>query len=99
VDTGDDTETNLLTMQPFVNYNFGKGYALTWAPIISANWNAPDGEEWTVPVGGGISRTVVFNRRPISLNVQYYHNVERPEGTAGQLLRFTVTLLYPTTRP
>jgi hypothetical protein len=41
----------------------------------------------------------VFNRRPISLNVQYYHNVERPEGTAGQLLRFTVTVLYPTTRP
>ncbi len=99
VDTGDDTETNLLTMQPFVNYNFGRGYALTWAPIISANWNAPDGEEWTVPVGVGISRTVVFNRRPISLNVQYYHNVERPQGSAGQLLRFTVTLLYPTTRP
>jgi hypothetical protein len=29
----------------------------------------------------------------------YYHTVERPEGSAGQLLRFTVTLLYPTTRP
>jgi hypothetical protein len=73
-------------------------YAIAFAPIISANWNAPDAEEWTVPLGIGISRTTVFNRRPISLGVQYYYNVERPEGSAGQLLRFTVTPLFPTAK-
>jgi hypothetical protein len=98
-DAGDDTETDLLTMQPFVNYNFGKGYALAFAPIIVANWNAPDGEEWTVPLGFGITRTTVFNRRPMSLGVQYYYNVVRPEGAAGQTLRFVVTLLFPMAKP
>jgi hypothetical protein len=44
----------------------------------------------------GISRTTVFNRRPITLGVQYYYNVERPEGSAGHTLRFAVTLC---TRP
>ena len=31
----------------------------------------------------------------MNIGVAYYHNVERPDGTAGQPLRFTVTLLYP----
>jgi len=31
----------------------------------------------------------------MSLGVQYYANVERPSGSAGQTLRFTVSLLYP----
>ena len=30
--------------------------------------------------------------------VTFYHNVERPEGTAGQQLRFSVTLLNPEAR-
>ncbi len=68
-DAGDDVETDLLILQPFVNYNFGKGYAIVSVPIISANWNAPDGEEWTVPVRIGLSRTTVFNRRPMTLGV------------------------------
>jgi hypothetical protein len=94
-DAGDDTEVNQFLVQPFVNYNFGKGWAIALAPTITANEDAPGGEQWTVPLGLGISRTTVFNRRPMSLGVQYYHNVERPTGTAGQQLRLTLSLLYP----
>jgi hypothetical protein len=94
-DNGGDPETDLTLIQPFVNYNFGKGWALAVAPIITANWNAPSGEEWTVPLGFGISRTTVFNRRPIQLGVQYYSNIERPSGSAGQTLRFLVSFLFP----
>ena len=94
-DAGDDVEMNLFTLQPFVNYNFGQGWALSFAPIITANWNASDGNEWTVPLGIGITRTTVFNRRPMNLGLQYYFNVERPDGAAGQQLRLIVSLLYP----
>jgi hypothetical protein len=94
-DAGGDPEMNLLTFQPFVNYNLVNGWALAFAPIMTANWDASDGNEWTVPLGIGITRTTVFNRRPMNLGVQYYYNVERPDGSAGQQLRFTVSLLYP----
>jgi len=67
-------------------------------PAITANWDAPSGQEWTVPLGIGISRTTVFNRRPIQLGVQYYYNVEHPDGAAGQTLRFVVSLLYPSAK-
>ena len=95
-DTGGNPETNLLTAQPFVNYNFGKsGWAMSFAPIISANWDAPDGDEWTVPLGLGIVKTTVFSRRPMNVGFQYYRNVEYPTGAAGQTLRFVVVLIYP----
>ena len=94
-DAAGDPETNLFTLQPFINYNFGLGWSLAFAPIISANWNASDGNEWTVPIGLGISRTTVVNRRPISLSAQYYYNVERPDGAAGQQLRLAVSFLFP----
>jgi hypothetical protein len=87
-DAGGDPKTDLFTLQPFVNYNFGQGWALAFAPIMTANWEAPTGNQWTVPLGLGISRTTVFNRRPISLGGQYYYNVEHPDGAAGQQLRF-----------
>jgi hypothetical protein len=94
-DHGDDTEVNQFLVQPFVNFNFGKGWAITSAPTITANEDAPGGERWTVPLGIGIIRTTVLNRRPMSLGVQYYRNVERPTGTAGHQLRFVLSLLYP----
>src|SRR5262249_24188035 len=50
-DNGGDPKVNQSLMQPFVNYNFGKGWALSTGPSITANWDAPDGEKWTVPVG------------------------------------------------
>jgi hypothetical protein len=46
-------------------------------------------------LGIGISRTTVFNRRPMTLGVQYYYDVERPDGSAASTLRVVISLLYP----
>ena len=79
-DSNGSPETNLFVLQWFVNYNFGKGWALTTGPLNSANWNAESGQQWTVPLGLGISRTLVFNGQPMTLGVQYYRNVKRPDN-------------------
>jgi hypothetical protein len=94
-DAGGEPETDTFTFQPFINYNMPRGWALSFSPIISANWNGADGEQWTVPLGAGITKTTVFNRRPMNIGVQYYYNVEHPQGAAGQQLRFVIALLYP----
>jgi hypothetical protein len=94
-DSGGEPKTNLLTIQPFINYNFGGGWALSFAPIITANWDATAGNEWTLPLGAGITRTTVFNGRPMNIGFQYYRNVERPDGGPGQQFRFTIALIYP----
>ncbi len=94
-DEGGDPETNLFVFQPFINYNFGGGWALSFAPLWTANWDAPDGEEWTIPLGLGLTRTTVFNRRPMSLGIQLYRNVERPSNAAETQIRAVVSFLFP----
>ena len=66
-DAGDGPKVNQFLLQPFVNFNFGKGWAISTVPIITANWDAESGQQWTVPVGAGISRTTVFSGRPMVL--------------------------------
>jgi hypothetical protein len=97
-DAGGEPKTDLMTIQPFVNYNFGGGWAASFAPIITANWDATDGNEWTVPLGLGITRTTVFNGRPMNVGFQYYYNVKHPDGAAGEQFRFTLALIYPEKR-
>jgi hypothetical protein len=48
-----------------------------------------------VPLGIRISRTTVFNRRPMTLGLHYYYEVERPDGAGASPLRIVVSLLYP----
>jgi hypothetical protein len=98
-DNGGDPEVNQLLVQYFVNYNFGKGWAITSAPIITANWEAASGQEWTVPFGVGIAKTTLFNRRPMTLGAQFYFNVAHPDNGPSNQLRMFVTLLFPTGRP
>ena len=95
-DTGDDRKVDSFVAQPFVNYNFAQGWALAFAPLLTADWDADAGHgKWTVPLGLGISRTTVFNRRPMTIGLHYYYNVVQPDGAPTQQLRFVVSLLYP----
>jgi hypothetical protein len=94
-DSGGEPATNAFALQPAINFNFGKGWALSCSPTISANWDAESGNRWTVPLGLGITRTTISNRRPINVGLSYYHNIERPKGVGASQLRISMTLLYP----
>ena len=47
---------NSFTLQPFINFNLPRAWAISTAPLITSNWSAPDDERWTVPIGVGISK-------------------------------------------
>jgi len=94
-DTGGPPKVNNLFVQYFVNYNFGKGWALTTAPSITADWTIHTGQKWTVPFGAGIGRTIVFERQPINFGFQYYYNPVRPDSSTSTTVRFFFNLLYP----
>jgi len=88
---------NQFLVQPFINFNIPKGWSITTAPIITANWSARD-DKWTVPLGIGIGKVTAIGRQPVSLGMQYYHNVERPELGPANQLRLTFTPLFPIVR-
>lgn len=88
-------EVNNMLIEPFANYNFGKGWHLSTAPLITANWEAGDGQRWTVPIGGGMGKLVRFGKLPADILVQAYANVDHPKYAPDWELRFQIQFLLP----
>lgn len=96
---GDDDRANVNSMlfQPFVNYNFPDkpGRYLTFAPVITANWEADSDNRWTVPLGLGIGQITKWGTQPVNLQASTYYNVETPKNGADWQLRLQVQFLFP----
>jgi hypothetical protein len=86
---------NNFLLQPFLNYNFKGGTYLTSAPIVTADWEADSGNQWTVPVGGGIGHIFHFGKLPVNTQVSGYYNIVRPDNAATFQLRVQVQLMFP----
>jgi hypothetical protein len=87
--------TNSLLINPIFSYHFGDGWSVGSSPDITTNWLA-SGDKWTVPVGGGFSKTVKLGAQPIKLALESYYNAIRPSsGNDTWLLQFTVTFVFP----
>jgi len=84
-------------VQPFVNYNIKGGWAISSAPIITSNWTLAQ-NKWTVPVGGGVSKTFKNEGQLMQLSVLYYTNVTRPITSPQTTLRVSWSLLWPVKR-
>jgi opacity protein-like surface antigen len=86
---------NEFLAQPFVNYNLPHGWYITSSPLITANWLAAPGQQWTVPIGGGFGRIFKIGDQPVSANIAAYYNVAHPTGTPNWQLRAELSLLFP----
>ena len=91
-----DQDVNQMFLQPFVNYNFGRGWYVTSGPIVTANWEASSGNKWTVPVGAGVGKLFKLGKLPINTSLQAYYNAVKPDFGSDWQLRFQVQFLLPT---
>ena len=82
-------------IQPIVNYNFPDGFYINSVPIITANWKADSGQQWTVPLGGGIGKIFHFGKLPVNTQLGAYYNVVHPDDGANWQVRFQVQLMFP----
>jgi hypothetical protein len=94
---GDSTrsDVNQTFVQPFLAYATQNGYTFTLVAEATGNWEAPEGERWTVPVHFLVSKVTRLGRRPVSFAIGPGFFVARPEGAPQWRLRATVTLLFP----
>ena len=86
---------NTFLAQPFLNYNLAHGWYLTTSPIITSNWLAASGQQWTVPIGGGFGRVFKVGDQPVNAQIAAYYNALRPTGTSDWQLRATLAFLFP----
>ena len=92
---------NAMLIQPFVNVNLARGWYLASSPILTADWTAPNGKGWTVPIGGGIGRIFRLGSQPFNASLQGFWNAVRPEVQGDNLLgpvtiRLQIQALFPT---
>jgi hypothetical protein len=91
----DRSVVNQMTLQYFVNYNLPKGWYLSSAPIIIANWRATSGNMWTVPFGGGAGIVTRLGLQPVNIGVQFYGNAAYPDNGSPWGMRLSIAFLYP----
>jgi hypothetical protein len=95
--SSDRPDVNTMSWQYFVNYNLQKGWYLTFQPTITANWNAPSGNVWLLPFGGGVGRIMRLGSQPVNASIQAYVNVKRPDlfPSPTWQLKLQLAFLYP----
>jgi len=91
----DRNDVNMLTAQYFLNFNLGSGWAVGTAPVLTANWEADSGNQWTIPWGLQVSKVTQFGSQPVNLLLGYYENSEHPDGAADSQVRFQVNFMFP----
>ena len=90
---------NTFTLQPFINFNMPFAWSITTSPIITADWSAPEGEKWTVPIGLGVGKVTHIGTQAVNFGMQYYHNLNHPRLAGAEEMRFQATLLFPVASP
>ena len=93
--SGGRPDVNQFLLQYFINYNMKKGWYVTTAPIITANWKATSGNDLTLPFGGGVGRIMKLGFQPVNIQCQFFGNAKYPSGTSPWGLRLEVALLFP----
>ena len=88
-------DVNFFFSQYFINYNIENGWYLSSAPIITANWEAESGQQWTIPFGGGVGKLVRFGKMPVDLQTQVFYNAVSPDFAGDWSLRLQFKMLFP----
>lgn len=88
-------DVNFFYSQIFATKNLQKGWYVNTAPIITANWEANSGNQWTIPLGAGFGKLFKLGKLPINAQTGYYFNVVKPDGGPESQFRFQVVLLFP----
>jgi hypothetical protein len=89
----DRKDVNQTLLQPFVNYNLGRGLAVGAVMEASANWKAD--EAWTAPLLFTVSKVAMLGKRPVNFQMGAGPMVVSPDGGANWRFRFAMTFMFP----
>jgi hypothetical protein len=86
-----DFDTNETNLEVFFAYGLGNGWQITSSPVITYDWEADSGNELLLPIGGGISKTMMLGRMPFRMGFELQYFVET-SSRLGQQWLFTFNL-------
>jgi len=72
-------DTNLSSVKIFFAYGLSNGWQIESNPTIFYDWEAVSGNEWAVPIGAGISKTVRLGGVPLKMGFEIESFVVSPD--------------------
>lgn len=75
----DDVTTNLTAGQYFYVFNLSDGWQIRSGPTFSYDHEAASGQKWTIPVGIGVNKTVIWGSTPWKFGLEYWNYVKAPD--------------------
>lgn len=81
---GSGAATSITSLQYFLFYGLGDGWLIGTGPTMTYDWNAPSGQEWTVPLQVSVSKTTAIGKQLVKLNFSAEKNVIKPDVFAEE---------------
>ncbi len=91
----DRPDVSSFLFEPFINFNLPNGWYLVSDMVMTANWNADSGNQWTVSVGVGVGKLFKIGNQAMNTRIEAYSNVEKPTGAPDWTLSWTLQFLFP----
>lgn len=79
---GSGADTSVTSLQYFLFYGLGNGWQIGTGPTMTYDWNAPAGENWTVPIQLAVAKTTAIGQQLVKFNLSAEKNVVRAESFA-----------------
>ena len=86
---------NALFGQVFIVYTFPSAWFVQFMPTITANWNAPEGQQWTVPLGANAGKVVMFGKQPVKFIAGGGYFVAKPDNGPDWQIFAQAVFLFP----
>lgn len=91
----DRKDVNMMMIKPMITWDFNEKWKAVYMPYgISAYWNKPSGQQWYVPLGGGIQRQFNIGNYSSAFSVQLFKNVVRPDKGAEHDFRLMLEINF-----
>lgn len=96
--TGENTVDEQYVSQFYFQYVvtrfLKKRWYVTSAPINLADWTAPEGQQWWVPVGAGAGKMFNIGKQPMDLAIHGYYYAAKPDWGPDWELRVMLKLIF-----
>lgn len=89
----DRQDVSNANIQPLFYYSLPHLWQVGTSPNILVNWEAGSGNKWTVPLGGGVNKTMLlFDKLPVRFEVDVYYAAIHPDDV-GQRWTFRFLMI------
>jgi hypothetical protein len=93
--SGSVKRVNQLNGKPFIIYELTEKWNVVYIPLgLSHSWTAKSGDDWTVPLGGGLRRLCEIHGQQMGFQMQAFDYVARKEKDPEWELRFTIEFMF-----